>query len=145
MNSHHEITAMRKSSALALALILSALNIVAASAQPTGQDLNYILSLFGNPSVLLVFGIELLLGIGLGYFAIKALKYVIAVILILALGILLNIWQAPNILQTVVDQLGIPMNQLWSITLSLAYAFGLTTILPISLGFIIGVILAITR
>ena len=136
---------MRRYSALALALILFVFNIVAVSAQPTGQDLGYILSLFGNPSVLLVFGIELLLGIGLGYFAIKALKYVIAVILIIALGLILNIWQAPNILQTVRDQLGIPMNQLWSILLSLVYAFGLTTVLPITLGFIIGVVLAITR
>jgi len=136
---------MRRYSVVALALILAALNIVAVSAQPTGQDLGFILSLFGNPSVLLVFGIELLLGIGLGYFAIKALKYVIAVILILAVGLLLNIWQAPNILQTIQGQLGIPMNQLWSIMLSIVYAFGLTTVLPITLGFIIGVILAIVR
>ncbi len=122
-----------------------AFSIATVFAQPTGQDFSYILSLFGNPSVLLVFGIELLLGIGLGYFATKALKYVVAVILIVALGLVLNVWQAPSILQTIHDQLGIPVNQLWSIMLSLVYAFGLMTVLPIALGFIIGIILAITR
>jgi hypothetical protein len=136
---------MPKHYLLALAAVIFSLNIAVASAQPTGQDLNYILSLFANPSVLLIFGIELLLGIGLGYFAIKALKYVVAVILILALGIILNIWQSPNILKTVQEQLGIGMSQLWSVMLSLVYAFGVTTILPISLGFIIGIILAIIR
>ena len=136
---------MRKCYLMAMAVIIFSLNMAVASAQPTGQDLNYILSLLGNPSVLLIFGVELLLGIGLGYFAIKALKYVVAVILILALGMILNIWQFPNILKTVQEQLGIGMSQLWSIALSLVYAFGLTTVLPITLGFIIGIILAIIR
>ena len=129
----------------ALAMPICSLNLAVASAQPTGQDLNYIVGLLGNPSVLLVFGIELLLGVGLGYFAIKALKYVVSLILILILGIILNIWQSPNILRTVQEHFGIGMSQLWSISLSLIYAFGLTTILPVTLGFIAGVILAIVR
>ena len=138
---------MRKYHLLALAMVLFSFNLVVVSAQPTGQDLNYILSLLGNPSVLLIFGIELLLGIGLGYFAIKALKYVVAIILILALGIILNIWQSPSILRTVQEQLGgiIGLSQLSSVMLSLVYAFGLTTVVPMTLGFIIGIILGIIR
>ncbi|MEM2094199.1 MAG: hypothetical protein QXI32_02755 [Candidatus Bathyarchaeia archaeon] len=121
------------------------LNMIVSSAQSSGQDLNYVLSLLGNPSVLLIFGIELLLGLALGYFSIKALKYVASIILILILGMILNIWQSPNILRTVQEHLGVGMSQLWSISLSLIYAFGLTTILPVTLGFIIGIILAIVR
>ncbi len=94
-------------------------------------------SLFTSPASFLIFVIELFLGIGLGYVSLKALKYLLAFVALTLLGLLLNVWQAPQL----ASQLG--AKDLVAVSaeiLSFAYALGLTTILPLTVGFIIGAI-----
>ena len=135
--------------------MLSTLNLVvpftvpSAVAQVPGGDLpSLITSLFTNPSTLLIFIIELALGIGLGYFSVKALKYVLALAGIFTIGVLLNVWQSQQLGSNIRDQLnqlGLTWEKVYPVFTSLTYMLGLTTILPITLGFIIGLVIAVAR
>jgi hypothetical protein len=126
-------------------LFIISIGIIGTSAQNTVQDLDLVIQLFQNPSVLLIFFVELLLGIGLGFFSTKILKYVLAIVGILAIGILLNLWQSGSIIRTIQDQVPIGLTQLYSIVVSVIYAIGLTTVLPLSVGFILGIIIALFK
>jgi hypothetical protein len=86
--------------------------------------------------------IELFLGIGLGYVSLKALKYLLAFVALTLLGVLLNIWQAPLL----ASQLGAQdIVSVSSQFLTFAYTLGLTTVMPLTLGFIVGAIIGTLR
>jgi len=113
---------------------LLSINIVGVKAQSQGLDLGgLVTSLFTNPASLLIFLIQLSLGIGLGYISFKALKYLLALAAIIILGMILNVWQAP--------QLGIDFMAIYSQIVKFAYTFGLTTMLPLTIGFVIGALI----
>lgn len=128
-------------------LIYVALSVAFAIVIPgaSGQnDLSTALSeLLSNPVTFLVFLIQLVLGFGLGYFSMKALKYIIAILCLLTLGVLLNIWQFGG-LEGFLEKLGYKVDflQLIAILNSVASVLGILTILPIGIGFFIGVIFA---
>lgn len=102
-----------------------------------------LLELLSNPVVLFFFLVQLGLGFGLGYFSMKALKYIIAILCLLTLGILLNIWQFGG-LQGFLGKIGYTLDfaQLTAMLSSIASLLGILTILPIGVGFFIGVIVA---
>ena len=128
---------------LSIALSVLCLNIIIASAQSPAKDLgSYLLYIFTNPATLVTFVVEFLLGLGLGYFSLKALKYILALIAIIVLGILLNIWQSAQLMQFILEQMNIDWPQLLHIILFFSYTLGLTTILPLTLGIILGLVLA---
>ncbi|MGD0804648.1 MAG: hypothetical protein ABSA11_11320 [Candidatus Bathyarchaeia archaeon] len=105
-------------------------------------------SLFMNQNTILIFVIELLLGLGLGYFSVKIVKYILALILIFMLGVVLNIWNSPALgvnIQQQLSSLGLEWGKVYPVLLSIVYMLGLTTILPITVGFFIGVVIAIVR
>jgi hypothetical protein len=103
-------------------------------AQTGGTDLGKLISsLFSNPTSVMIFVIQLFLGIGLGYLALKALKYLLALAALIIIGIILNVWQAP--------QLDIDLRAVYTQIVKFALAFGLTTMLPLTIGFIIGALL----
>jgi uncharacterized membrane protein (Fun14 family) len=123
--------------------------IPSAFAQVPGRGTqSLITSLFMNTSNLLTFIIELALGIGLGYFSAKVFKYILALIGIFIIGVLLNVWQSPQLSSNIQDQLkqlGLNWNNIYPVLMSLIYMLGLTTVLPITLGFIIGLVIAIFK
>jgi hypothetical protein len=99
--------------------------------------------LLSNPTTFLIFLIQLGLGFGLGYFSLKALKYIIAIVCLLALGVLLNIWQFGG-LQGLLEKTGYAMDfaQLIATLTAVASLLGILTILPIGIGFFLGIIVA---
>lgn len=108
------------------------------------NDLYDVLSeVFSSPMTLLIFSIQFGLGLGLGYFSVKALKYIIAIVCILALGVMLNIWQFGG-LENFLGRLGIPVDptQLTSILTAIVGLLGILTILPMGVGFLLGAIAA---
>jgi len=125
---------------VALALSLSTSKVVAESGS---ADLGQVAgSLFTSPSSILVFVIELFLGIGLGYVSLKALKYIVAFAALTLIGVLLNVWQAPML----ASQLGAKdIVSVSSQFLAFAYTLGLTTVMPLTLGFIVGAIIGTLR
>jgi len=111
------------------------------------NDLSDVLSeVFSSPMTFLILSIQFGLGLGLGYFSVKALKYIIAIVCILALGVMLNIWQFGG-LESFLDRLGIPVDptQLTSILTSIVGLLGILTILPMGVGFLLGAIAAAVK
>jgi hypothetical protein len=121
---------------LAVALCIGA---AVATAQSGGQDSGGVAaSLFMGPASMFIFMVELSLGIGLGYVSLKALKYILAFAALMILGVLLNVWQAPQL----AFQMGIrDFIAVSSQVLTFAYSIGLTTVLPLTVGFISGAII----
>lgn len=109
-------------------------NTVKVVAQVEGTDLGKLIStIFSNPASLFIFVSQLFLGIGLGYVALRALKYLLALAALIIIGIILNVWQAP--------QLDIDLRAVSAQIVKFALAFGLTTMLPLTIGFIIGALI----
>ena len=112
-----------------------------------GSDIDMpslITSLLTSPTVLITFFIQFALGIGLGYLSVKVAKYLIALLAIFIVGVLLNIWQSAN-LQEMVGGLSLQWSKVYPVIQALIVLVGLTTVLPISLGFIIGFVVALQK
>lgn len=146
-----ETKRMKKASvAVGLLLFLSialTTTVHEALCQDTGDPmevLSEVLSeLVSNPKTLLTFSVQLGLGFGLGYFSLKAIKHIVAIICILIVGVLLNIWQFGG-LQGLLERLGYGMDfvQIINTIKTMTSLLGVLTILPIGLGFFVGVIIA---
>jgi len=116
------------------AMTVLSFNTVKVVAQVEGTDLGKLIStIFSNPASLFIFVSQLFLGIGLGYVALRALKYLLALAALIIIGIILNVWQAP--------QLDIDLRAVSAQIVKFALAFGLTTMLPLTIGFIIGALI----
>lgn len=90
---------------------------------------------------LVVIAIQFILGLALGYIAVKVLKYILAFIAILVLGSFLSIWSLGMTPAEVLDKLKISVEA----AKGLATVLGLMTIGPVSVGFIIGVVVGLMR
>lgn len=112
-----------------------------------GSDIDMpslITSLLTSPTVLITFFIQFALGLGLGYLSVKVAKYLIALLAIFIVGVLLNIWQSAN-LQEMVGGLSLQWSKVYPVIQALIVLVGLTTVLPITLGFIIGFVVALQK
>jgi hypothetical protein len=132
-----------------LAVLVVILNVSVVFAQSSTPDIGSIISsLFSNPYSLLIFVIELVLGLALGFFSVKAIKYILALICIFIVGVLLNVWATPNLgtsIQKQLSSLGLTWSSLHPVIMSIVYLLGLTTVLPITVGFIIGIVIATVK
>ena len=76
------------------------------------------------------------------------MKYIVALILIFVIGVVLNIWNSPALganIQQQLSSLGLEWGKVYPVLLSIVYMLGITTILPITVGFFIGVVIAIVK
>lgn len=142
-----------------VAILAIAINISVAYAQnpaiinQTSPDIGGLISsLLTNPTSLVIFVIQLGLGLGLGYFSAKVFKYMLALIGIFVVGVLLNVWQLSQSqtsqlsnIQQQLSTLSVTWGNLYPVIMSLIYQLGLTTVLPITLGFVIGLVIAIAK
>ena len=109
----------------------------------TAPSLSQIISsAMSSPQAAAVVLIEFALGFGLGYTAMKALKYILAFIGILTLGSALSVWSLGNSTEQVVKQLGAQFKELIPLLKNLIAAFSFMVVGPTSIGFIIGIIAA---
>lgn len=102
--------------------------------------------LLSNPITLVVFLIQFGLGLGLGYFSVKALRYIVAIVSIVGLGVLLNIWRFGG-LEGFLKEIGWieDINQMIEILTSIITLLGVLTFLPIGAGFFLGAIAAVIK
>lgn len=101
--------------------------------------------LLQSPAVLIVLLIQFVLGFLLGYISIKALKYIIAFVVILVLGVLLNVWTLSLSLENLTRGMGEYASKAKDLIFGLAGTLGLLTIGPVAIGFIIGALIAWIR
>ncbi len=94
-----------------------------------------------DPKVAAAIIIQFLMGLGLGYFAVKALKYVVAFIAILVLGSFLSVWSLGGSVESSLQMLG----EVASAVKGLLTVLGVMTVGPVSVGFIVGALISLLR
>ncbi|MEM3949024.1 MAG: hypothetical protein QXM76_05465 [Zestosphaera sp.] len=94
-----------------------------------------------DPKVSAVILVQFLLGLGLGYIAVKVLKYIIAFIAILVLGTFLSIWSLAGSVENTLSTFG----ELANTAKNFITILGLMTVGPVSIGFIVGALLGLLR
>lgn len=100
-----------------------------------------LVELVSDAKVMTAILIQFLLGLGLGYVSVKALKYVLAFIAILALGSFLSVWSLGGSMDATLKYLG----DLAGVAKNLLLVLGLVTVGPVSVGFIVGALVALLR
>ncbi|NPA69418.1 MAG: hypothetical protein GXO26_01295 [Crenarchaeota archaeon] len=96
-------------------------------------------------STYLVMFIEFLLGIGIGYAATKAAKYILALIVLIILGTLLGIWSLGISLQKLILMFVGNLDKLWSLINIIMTGLSIVMIGPVLAGIIVGVVIALLR
>jgi len=128
-----------------LTAILTFMFLPVQMASAQNQNLSKIVSmLVSDPVASTVFLIQIALGFGLGYLTVKALRYILAIIAILFIGVMLNIWQFGS-LKNFLEAFGVDWSQLLSLASSLLAVLGMLTILPIGIGFCIGIVVGAVK
>ncbi|MGC8564577.1 MAG: hypothetical protein ACP5LZ_06810 [Fervidicoccaceae archaeon] len=95
--------------------------------------------LTSNPKLLISIGIQLILGILLGYILAKAFKYIIAFILVLIAGIVLNVWSlsgSGDYFQKITGS-----KEYLQYFIELAKLMSVLLVGPVMAGFVIGLII----
>jgi hypothetical protein len=125
----------------------NATTTIATATNTTSPALTSLLaSLSKNPYVAASVLIQLALGIALGYVSVKALKYILSFIGILVLGSLLNVWSlSSGNLQEALQQYYQQLEQAMPLIKKLAATLGLLTVGPVSIGYVIGILIGISR
>ncbi len=120
----------------------AASNTTTTSTTNTTVNLNQLVNeAFSNPQTGAVILIEFLLGVGLGYTAVKALKYILAFIGILLLGSALSVWSLGSNSKDIASKLGIEVKQLLPLIKSTFTMLGAMVVGPASIGVIVGIII----
>jgi len=138
---------MRSSRGLLLGLLLCTISAVVVPVVYSQTDpVDVLRDLLTSPATLLIFLTQFGLGFGLGYFSVKALKYIVAILCIIAIGVLLNIWQFGGLerfLQALELPTGLP--ELTTTLTAILSLLGILTLLPIGLGFFAGALTAAAK
>lgn len=98
-----------------------------------------------NPKVMLAVTIQFLMGLGLGYYSAKVIRYILALIGILILGSILSVWSLGGSAYDVISRMGEEAAKIYPVMQSILSALGILTIGPIAAGFILGVIIALRK
>ncbi|MEM1878687.1 MAG: hypothetical protein QXJ16_00990 [Desulfurococcaceae archaeon] len=94
-----------------------------------------------NPPSVVVMLIQFVLGLALGYVSVKALKYIIAFIAVLVLGVMLSIWNLGTLRKEVLESLGLTIEAIFKLLLVLM----ITAAGPTLIGFIVGIVISILK
>ncbi len=95
-----------------------------------------------DPKVAFAVIVQILMGIALGYYMAKVIKYFLALIGVIVLGVILNVWSLGGSIEDVLMNLGVQALELKDVVLNFLSMLGVLTIGPITLGFVIGLIIA---
>lgn len=153
MVSSHKARVVAISVLAALLLALTSVTAVAASNTSTtatgtstqGVVNELVTKLLTNPKALVVILIQFLLGFALGYYSAKVVKYILALIAIIVLGSVLSVWSIGGNVNEFLTKLGTEAVKLWPVIQGILATFGIMTVAPITVGFILGVVIAFTR
>ncbi len=102
-------------------------------------------TMMSHYSTYIVMFLEFLLGIGIGYAATKAAKYILALIVLIVLGTLLGVWSVGISLQKLILMFVGNMDKLWSLINMIMTGLSIVMIGPVLAGIIVGVVIALLR
>ena len=89
--------------------------------------------------------IQFLMGFGLGYYGSKAIKYILATLGVLIIGSLLSIWSINNNLRETLPGLKTEVSKTTTLLKDILASIGILTIGPLSVGFILGLIIGVNK
>lgn len=101
--------------------------------------------MLSNNKILVATLIQFLMGLGLGYYFAKAVKYLIAMILVIIVGTLLNVWSFGGSLDNIFRNYVAGLAQYKDEVITLFKIFGAMLVGPILIGFVIGIIIGLTK
>ncbi len=153
MVSNHRLRVAAIGVLTALLLTLTSATVMAAgntTATATGTSTQSVVNelvtkLLTNPKALVVVLIQFFLGFALGYYSAKVVKYVLALIAIIVLGSVLSVWSIGGNVNDFLTKLGTEAVKLWPVIQGILATFGIMTVAPITIGFILGVVTAFAR
>ncbi len=145
--------------ALALAMALTALQAMASSTTSataaattttatthlSAETQALLAKIFSNPKAFIAVAIQFILGFALGYYAARIIKYLLALIGIIVLGSVLSVWSIGGSVTGFLHKLGFEAMKLWPVVQGFLTTFGIMTIAPVTVGFILGAIAAFAR
>jgi len=137
--------------AVALFIILASVAVMAASNTTTAEASTQsvvnelVTKLLTNPKALIAVLIQFFLGFALGYYSAKVVKYILALIAIIVLGSVLSVWSIGGNVNDFLTHLGTEAVKLWPVIQGILATFGIMTVAPITVGFILGAVIAFTR
>jgi len=99
----------------------------------------------GNNKILISTLVQFAMGIAVGYYFAKAVKYLLALVLVLVVGALLNVWSIGGSLDSILSTYFTQFKEHKEEVLSLIKFFGAVLVGPVLVGFIVGVIIGLTR
>lgn len=137
---------------VAALVILLALGAGIAAAQAAGNNTgtnttvtDIIGKAMSNPKVAVSMLIQFLLGLALGYYSAKIAKYLLAWIGVIIIGALLSVWSLGGSVEDIVTKLGLEAKKLIPIIKDFLAALGVLTVGPVAVGFILGLVIGVTR
>jgi len=105
---------------------------------------NFVSVVSTNPAALVAVIIQFLMGFAVGYFGAKALKYIVAFILVLFIGAALSVWSLRGSVEDLMKAFG-QLKEVASAVYGLLTTLGIMTVGPVTLGFILGALVALLR
>ncbi|ADI31951.1 hypothetical protein [Staphylothermus hellenicus] len=128
-----------------VALMVSATYVFAANNTTNTTSINITNTLLSDPKVLITITIQFLLGLAFGYFSVKVLKYLLALLGIVILGAILSVWSIGGSIEDWLVNMGSQAKALWPIIWGFIQTLGILTIGPVTAGVIIGLIIGLLR
>lgn len=98
-----------------------------------------------NPKVAVSIGIQVILGIALGYTMVKVIKYIAAFIGVIIIGAILNVWSLGGSIEDFIANFGQQAQEVKDFAVNLIKILGILSVGPVTLGFVIGLLIGLTR
>ncbi len=98
-----------------------------------------------NPKVAVAVAVQVVMGFALGYYMAKIAKYLLALIAVLAIGAILNVWSLGGSVEDFLSRVGAEAMKLKEPIMNLITVLGILTVGPLALGFLLGLALGLTR
>jgi uncharacterized membrane protein (Fun14 family) len=133
-----------------LLVLASSYTVIAAGVNATNETSNmhiadFLTTALTNEKVLIAVTIQFLLGLGLGYYSAKVIKYLLALIGIVILGAVLSVWSLGGSIDDFLLKLGTQAHALMPVIEGFMATLGILTVGPVTVGFLLGLLIAISR
>ncbi len=123
-----------------MCLVIKVLEVLAQAGQQTLTYTDLIDIALSNPKVATAIGIQLIMGMLLGYIMAKVFKYILAFIAVLIVGSLLNVWSLGQNTEDILSFVGPELLQYKDVVMKLISALGVLLVGPVTIGFFIGLL-----
>ncbi len=130
--------------------LTSPYTVMAAGVNATNETSNmhvadFLTTALTNEKVLIAVTIQFLLGLGLGYYSAKVIKYLLALIGIVILGAVLSVWSLGGSIDDFLLKIGSQAHALLPMIEGFMATLGILTVGPVTVGFLLGLLIAISK